>query len=631
MADTRAGPAPRAASQEVEMDRPSDSSRNDGFRQAMLKAALDTTPQLTEENYSVWKDKMSGLLELRGVLDALESPTTQLSKDENAELKLLLISKMDSVTHNNVINSDNRNSAKEMWRSIKERFASSQSSNRARIFNDFLYLTFKEDAIESFITDVRISIKKMVDVGIDLPQDILAYLVLFKFPASLHLLKRQIMHSDKDLQVEFVCNHLTQFNNESKAETRDMTSNEAALYAGKNEKFNRTMRNAKSGQPSKGSRCTEGYHNPKQDSNHNSDSCWHLHPDKAPEWWRENQDKWKNGKDKGQVNYYMSLVTLWINHGEAKSRIVLDSGASAHIFNDRRYFSKLELKELDSIKTGKAGATMPIKGTGEVNLQWDDRVITLKNCLYVPDIVINLISPGCLDNKGCVVSSSNGRFQVKKDSQIILKGSVKDNLYTVDEPVSVGANTSENQTALLSLQEIHESYGHASIGRLDRLIPKSFSNSDKATFECKSCTLSKITKQPFKGISTSATKPFEKIHLDLIGPIDPESRERHRFILTVVDNYTGYLAGFPLLKKDDTTDALINLLEHENKRLGYYPNWGEEESPWKKMHGKELPIGYVKPIGTPAVFVNQRRIKGRKFHEKGEEGVLNQKLRNPEN
>ncbi|KNZ51776.1 hypothetical protein VP01_3817g2 [Puccinia sorghi] len=510
---------------------------------------------------------------------------------------------MDSVTHNNVINSENRNSAKEMWRSIKERFASSQSSNRAQIFNEFLYLTFKEDTIESFITDVRISIKKMVD-----------------------------------------------FNNESKAKTRDTTSNEAALYAGKNEKFNRTMRNAKSSQSSKGSRCTEGYHNPKQDSNHNSDSCWHLHPDKAPEWWRENQDKWKNGKDKGQVNYYMSLVTLWINHGEAKSRLILDSGASAHIFNDRRYFSKLELKELNSIKTGKAGATMAIKGTGEVTLQWDNRVITLKDCLYVPDIVINLISPGCLDNKGCVVSSSNGQFQVKRDSQVVLKGSVKNNLYTVDEPTSVGANLSEKLTALLSLQEIHESYGHASIGRLGRFIPNSFSNSDKATFECKSCTLSKITKQPFKGISTSAAKPFEKIHLDLIGPIDPESRERHRFILTVVDNYTGYLAGFPLLKKDDTTDVLINLLEHENKRLGYYPNWvcsdgggefvnkrgeqnivGEEESPWKKMHGKELPIGYVKPIGTPAVFVNQRRIKGRKFHEKGEEGVLNQKLRNPEN
>ncbi|KNZ51535.1 hypothetical protein VP01_3911g1 [Puccinia sorghi] len=94
-------------------------------------------------------------------------------------------------------------SSKEIWKAVKERFTSSQSSNRARIFNDFLYLTFKEDAVNSFITEVQVSIKKMIDVGIDLPQDLLAYLVLFKFPASLQLLKRQIMHSDKDLKVEF--------------------------------------------------------------------------------------------------------------------------------------------------------------------------------------------------------------------------------------------------------------------------------------------------------------------------------------------------------------------------------------------------------------------------------------------
>ncbi|KNZ62251.1 hypothetical protein VP01_1294g3 [Puccinia sorghi] len=32
---------------------PNDASRNDGFRQAMLKPALDTTPQLMEENYFI--------------------------------------------------------------------------------------------------------------------------------------------------------------------------------------------------------------------------------------------------------------------------------------------------------------------------------------------------------------------------------------------------------------------------------------------------------------------------------------------------------------------------------------------------------------------------------------------------
>jgi hypothetical protein len=39
----------------------------------------------------------------------------------------------------------------------------------------------------------------------------------------------------------------------------------------------------------------------------------------------------------------------------------------------------------------------------------------------------------------------------------------------------------------------------------------------------------------------------------------------------VVDNFSGYLAGFPLVEKDDTTDVLISLLKKEKKKLGYFP------------------------------------------------------------
>ncbi|KNZ47749.1 hypothetical protein VP01_6184g1, partial [Puccinia sorghi] len=96
---------------------------HNGFRQAMLKTALETIPLLTEENYSIWKDKMTALL--------------------------LIISKMDSVTHNNVVTADNRGLAQKMWAAIKEQFASSQASNQARIFNNFLYIKFQEDLVET--------------------------------------------------------------------------------------------------------------------------------------------------------------------------------------------------------------------------------------------------------------------------------------------------------------------------------------------------------------------------------------------------------------------------------------------------------------------------------------------------
>ncbi|KNZ54966.1 hypothetical protein VP01_2805g4 [Puccinia sorghi] len=397
----------------------------DGFRQAMLKTAIETIPQLTEENHSIWKDKMTALLKLRGVLQTLDDTTLALGESDNAELVMLLLSKMDSVTHNNVITADNRDSAQKIWRSIKDRFASSQSSNRARIFNDFLYVKFQEDSVESFVTDIKVAIKKLVDVGIELPQDILAYLVLFKFPNSLQTLKRQIMHSDKELDVEFVCNHLIQFNNESRAESSQEKGlpTEAALFSSKNKVHSKNRASDKSGnQQSSSKRCRDGYHNPKQDGNHSSDNCWHLHPEVAPEWWTESQAQWKAtqtqlraNKEKSKENYFISLLTLWIDSGDPKNRIILDSGASAHIFNDERFFESLQLGEFDFIKTGKQGATLPIKGKGSVLLKWGDRVIRLENCLFVPAIVINLISAGELDSKGCTLLSQKAEFVVSKD------------------------------------------------------------------------------------------------------------------------------------------------------------------------------------------------------------------------
>ncbi|KNZ54671.1 hypothetical protein VP01_2888g2 [Puccinia sorghi] len=539
------------------------STANDGFRQAMLKTALETIPQLTEENYSIWKDKMTALLKLRGVLTALENSATALGESDDAELVMLLLSKMDSVTHNNVVTADNRDSAQKIWLSIKECFASSQSSNCARMFNDFLYVKFQEDSLQAFVTDIKVAIKKMVDVGIELPQDILAYLVLFKFPNSLQTLKRQIMHSDKDLDVE--------------AESSKSIGNptEAALFSSKG-KSNKNQGNERTnGQPNSSKRCRSGYHNPKQDENHSSENCWHLHPNIAPDWWKESQAQWKANKEKKEKeNYFLSLLTLWIDSGDPNQRIILDSGASAHIFNDSRFFEHLEMGNFDTIKTGKQDATLPIRGRGSVRLNWGTREIRLENCLYVPEIVINLISAGELNSKGCTLIARGTSFVVTSNKQVVLKGRINNGLYSVDNPESIGG--SQNQVSVNfarkeTLSELHEKFGHSSIQRIDSLIPATISKSEKDNFECKSCVLAKITKQQFKEQSSIVKKPFEQIHLDLMGPINPESSSKHRYILTVVDNHSGYLAGFPLVHKDDTAEVLINLIELEHRRRGYYP------------------------------------------------------------
>ena len=88
--------------------------------------------------------------------------------------------------------------------------------------------------------------------------------------------------------------------------------------------------------------------------------------------------------------------------------------------------------------------------------------------------------------------------------------------------------------------------------------------------QCKSYTLLKITKASLKKRSLLASKPFEEIHLDLIGPISPSSHWKYQFIMTMVDSNTKYVSSIPLACKEDVFAALTCLLNVEAKRISYY-------------------------------------------------------------
>ena len=73
---------------------------------------------------------------------------------------------------------------------------------------------------------------------------------------------------------------------------------------------------------------------------------------------------------------------------------------------------------------------------------------------------------------------------------------------------------------------------------------------------CPSCQrnkVSKINKVPMK-ITTTASKPFEQIFLDIVGPL-PLSIQQNRYILTFQDNLTKFSGAIPLANQEAETIA----------------------------------------------------------------------------
>ena len=88
----------------------------------------------------------------------------------------------------------------------------------------------------------------------------------------------------------------------------------------------------------------------------------------------------------------------------------------------------------------------------------------------------------------------------------------------------------------------------------------------KSCHICRTQDTSKPPPAPLQS-TTLADKPFQKMAIDLIGPLPTPSKRGHRFILTIVDLATRWPEAFPLKSttSQDITHVLINLFS----RIGF--------------------------------------------------------------
>lgn len=73
---------------------------------------------------------------------------------------------------------------------------------------------------------------------------------------------------------------------------------------------------------------------------------------------------------------------------------------------------------------------------------------------------------------------------------------------------------------------------------------------------CKICSKSKLRNKPYYPSSSRADKPFDLIHIDLIGPIT-ESLYGNKYIFTILDDNTRYNWVKFLKNKSDTLQQFI--------------------------------------------------------------------------
>ena len=125
---------------------------------------------------------------------------------------------------------------------------------------------------------------------------------------------------------------------------------------------------------------------------------------------------------------------------------------------------------------------------------------------------------------------------------------------------------------LLNLAHENPLSGHFSHNKTTKRLQREFywpGLNDDVRFYCSSCSVCQLhgPRRPAKaplGAAPLATEPFSRVSVDLVGPLNPPSREGHMYVLTMVDQATRYPDALPLKRIDSATvaEALMEMFSH---------------------------------------------------------------------
>jgi hypothetical protein len=261
-----------------------------------------------------------------------------------------------------------------------------------------------------------------------------------------------------------------------------------------------------------------------------------------------------DGEEDEQIAEISEQAKRLASRADYKDRTILDTGASDHICNNHdRFISFDPPRRRTVIKTG--GGKVEVKATGTIKLavlRGDGAIntLTLPGVLYAPDMFLSCIAHSKIRAKGYFYHGWDERVyahpSLAEAAYTPEIDGVPNFLHVENEDNTIGAanalvfasqNASYHNSShappirKVTLQELHETFGHADVARLRKLVQSTtgLELTDTSRFSCKVCMISNSRQQVSRVIPGWATCLFQRIHVDLVGPISPPGLNGERW------------------------------------------------------------------------------------------------------
>ncbi|MBW0521420.1 hypothetical protein O181_061135 [Austropuccinia psidii MF-1] len=192
-------------------------------------------------------------------------------------------------------------------------------------------------------------------------------------------------------------------------------------------------------------------------------------------------------------------------------QLIVDCGATHHMFNNWNHFSTFKTIPLLKVSTGNASSLLTAEGIGSINILCNKTALTLENCLFVPNLTCNLVSLLELVQDKLTITQGKDKFSLESSKIPRLEGRVQNNLMLLDFSVP----------KTLITKEVRNLW-HNCLGYPGLLSLKTMGLPDRPDL----CTIGDINKAhalPFNHQFDCVSLPLDCVHIDLVGPISPMS------------------------------------------------------------------------------------------------------------
>ncbi|CAH9100553.1 unnamed protein product [Cuscuta europaea] len=231
---------------------------------------------------------------------------------------------------------------------------------------------------------------------------------------------------------------------------------------------------------------------------------------------------------------------------------VVDSGATCHVTSQRDFYSSYTPGNFGNVRMGNNGLSK-ITGIGDICLKFDTGIkLVLHNVKHVPDMRLNLIFAGLLDDDGYNNNFGKGIWKLTRGSLIVARGKRCSNLYMTHPKIFKDRVNVVVNTYMTDLW--HKRLGHISEKGMSLLLKRNVLPGvhDIHLKKCSHCLAGKQNRVSFNSNPPSRKENIlDLVHSDVCGPMKKTmTLGGCSYFVTFIDDHFRKVWVYTLKSKD---------------------------------------------------------------------------------